>query len=62
MTETLVLGGGCFWCTEAVYVKVRGVIAIVDRMEGGTEAFAARGYWCKSLFTIKDFGIEPPKA
>ena len=25
MTQTLVLGGGCFWCTEAVYVKVRGV-------------------------------------
>ena len=23
--ETIVLGGGCFWCTEAVYVKVRGV-------------------------------------
>ena len=23
--ETIVLGGGCFWCTEAVYVKVRGI-------------------------------------
>jgi peptide-methionine (S)-S-oxide reductase len=23
--QTLVLGGGCFWCTEAVYVEVRGV-------------------------------------
>ncbi|MBL9095160.1 MAG: orotate phosphoribosyltransferase [Planctomycetaceae bacterium] len=41
-------------------LKVRGVIAIVDRLEGGREAFAAKGYWCKSLFTIRDFGIEPP--
>jgi peptide-methionine (S)-S-oxide reductase len=24
-TQTLVLGGGCFWCTHAVYVQVRGV-------------------------------------
>jgi len=23
--QTLVLGGGCFWCTEAVYKEVRGV-------------------------------------
>ena len=23
--ETITLGGGCFWCTEAVYVNVRGV-------------------------------------
>lgn len=25
MTETLVLGGGCFWCTHAVFKEVRGV-------------------------------------
>ena len=24
-TQTITLGGGCFWCTEAVLVKVRGV-------------------------------------
>jgi peptide-methionine (S)-S-oxide reductase len=26
--ETLVLGGGCFWCTEAVYVQVGGVVDV----------------------------------
>ena len=24
----MVLGGGCFWCTQAVYVQVRGVMAL----------------------------------
>jgi len=37
------------------------VIAIVDRMEGGAEAFQKAGYRFSSLLTIRDFGIEPPK-
>jgi peptide-methionine (S)-S-oxide reductase len=27
-TETIVLGGGCFWCTEAVFVQVNGVLDV----------------------------------
>ena len=45
---------------NAFGMKVRGVIAVVDRMEGGREAFAAAGYRLTSLLTIRDFGIEPP--
>lgn len=45
---------------EAVGLKVRRVIAIIDRMEGGGAAFAAKGYQLQSLLTIRDFGIEPP--
>lgn len=26
--QTLTLGGGCFWCTEAVYVQVKGVVDV----------------------------------
>ena len=46
---------------EAAGLKVTRVIAIIDRLEGGAEAFANRGYPFTSLFTIRDFGIEPPK-
>jgi orotate phosphoribosyltransferase len=44
---------------EAVGLKVRRVLAIVDRLEGGREAFAARGYDLTTLLTIRDFGIVP---
>jgi len=28
LNQTIALGGGCFWCTEAVYVQVRGVLDV----------------------------------
>lgn len=35
--ETIVLGGGCFWCVEAVYERVPGVVSIVSGYAGGQE-------------------------
>ena len=46
---------------EAYGLKVSRVIAVVDRMEGGAEEFARRGYKFSSLLSIRDFGIQPPK-
>lgn len=37
-TETLTLGGGCFWCVEAVYAEIRGVIRVESGYSGGTVA------------------------
>lgn len=46
---------------EAAGLIIDEVIAIIDRMEGGKDNFISRGYKFRSLFTIEDFGIEPPK-
>jgi peptide-methionine (S)-S-oxide reductase len=36
-TESLVLGGGCFWCTEAAYELLPGVKDVVSGYAGGKE-------------------------
>ena len=33
--ETIVLGGGCFWCTEAVFKEVRGVTDVESGYSNG---------------------------
>jgi len=33
--EFATIGGGCFWCTEAVYMEVRGVIDVESGYSGG---------------------------
>lgn len=37
-TETLVVAGGCFWCVEADFEKVTGVIEAVSGYTGGSVA------------------------
>ena len=34
-TDTITLGGGCFWCLEAVYEKVDGVTAVESGYANG---------------------------
>lgn len=33
--ETAILGGGCFWCLEAVYREVEGVVSVLSGYAGG---------------------------
>ena len=36
--ETITLGGGCFWCTEAVFEELKGVEKVESGFSGGTVA------------------------
>jgi len=33
--DQLILGGGCFWCTEAVFSEVNGVLSVQPGYSGG---------------------------
>jgi peptide-methionine (S)-S-oxide reductase len=33
--ETAMLGGGCFWCLEAVFLQVKGVLHVTSGYSGG---------------------------
>lgn len=35
MTETIAFGGGCFWCTEAVFKMLKGVRSVEPGYAGG---------------------------
>ena len=43
---------------EQFGLKVKRVVAIIDRLQGGVEAFANHGYQLSSLLTVRDLGIE----
>lgn len=33
--EIITLGGGCFWCTEAIYKELKGVVDVTSGYAGG---------------------------
>jgi peptide-methionine (S)-S-oxide reductase len=41
--ESIVLGGGCFWCLDALYRRVRGVTGVTSGYAGGTKQSPT--YW-----------------
>jgi len=36
MNETATLAGGCFWCTEAIFKRLKGVTEVIPGYTGGT--------------------------
>ncbi len=60
--DVITSGGSAIKAVDAVRefgLVVEHVIAIIDRLAGGREAFAAKGIELTTLTTIRDFGIEP---
>ena len=35
-TDIAIFGGGCFWCTEAVFDELRGVVSVMPGYAGGS--------------------------
>lgn len=60
--DVITSGGSALKAVDAARefgLEVERVIAIIDRLAGGEEAFREKGLELTTLTTIRDFGIEP---
>ena len=59
--DVVTTGGSALQAIDACLefgLHVQGVVAIIDRLEGGREAFAERGVELTTLLTVDDLGVE----
>ena len=59
--DVVTTGGSALAAIEAVEragMQVLGVLAVLDRLDGGEAAIAARGYRLHSLLTLADLGVR----
>ncbi|NNE26642.1 MAG: peptide-methionine (S)-S-oxide reductase MsrA [Saprospiraceae bacterium] len=40
---TAVFAGGCFWCTEAAFERIKGVVDVISGYSGGDESYPEYG-------------------
>jgi len=61
--DVVTSGGSALQAVRAAQdfgLQVLGVVAVIDRLEGGRSAFEAAGLSLTTLLTIEDFGIPKP--
>ncbi len=63
VVEDVITSGGsameAITAVEDAGGRVVGVLAVVDRMEGGRDAIEAGGYSLETMVTIRDLGVDP---
>lgn len=62
--DVITSGGSARLAIEAIEAeggKVLGVLAVVDREEGGRPTLERAGYQVRSLVTARELGLVPPK-
>lgn len=60
--DVITTGGSALSAIEAVEAAgghVSGVLAVVDRLEGGRQKLEARGYHVETMVTVRDLGVDP---
>ena len=57
MNKNIILGGGCFWCTEAIYKYVNGVVDVMPGYMGGSNEKPSYEEVCTRFIKVDTQGV-----